>query len=65
MQGKSLEDVSSSRPNKAIAFKERIPVHIIYQTAWLADGKAYFRGDVYRYDDKRNPVEEAALSSNR
>lgn len=65
VQGKSLEDVASSRPNKAIAFKERIPVHIIYQTAWLADGKAHFRGDVYRYDDKRDPVEEAALSSNR
>lgn len=65
VQGKSLEDVASSRPNKAIAFKERIPVHIIYQTAWLVDGKAHFRGDVYRYDDKRDPVEEAALSSNR
>ncbi len=65
VQGKSLEDVATSRPNKAIAFKERIPVHIIYQTAWLVDGKAHFRGDVYRYDDKRNSVAEAALSSNR
>lgn len=65
VQGKSLEDFASSRPNKAISFKERIPVHIIYQTAWLVDGKAHFRGDVYRYDDNRNPVGEAALSSNR
>ncbi|GMQ46152.1 L,D-transpeptidase family protein [Vibrio sp. 10N] len=65
VQGKSLEEVASVVPNKAVAFKERIPVHIIYQTAWLVDGKAHFRGDVYRYDDKRNQVEEAALSSNR
>ncbi|GAL30126.1 L,D-transpeptidase YcbB [Vibrio variabilis] len=65
VQGKSLEEVASTRPNKAVAFKERIPVHIIYQTAWLSDGKAHFRGDVYDYDAKRNNVEDAALSNNR
>jgi murein L,D-transpeptidase YcbB/YkuD len=65
VQGKSLDDLASEHPNKAIAFKERIPVHIIYQTAWLVGGEAHFRSDIYRYDDKRNRVAKADISSHR
>jgi murein L,D-transpeptidase YcbB/YkuD len=63
-QGKTLEDVATDRPNKAIALKQRIPVHIIYQTAWMSDGKAHFRGDVYQYDAKRESMNSAAFSKN-
>lgn len=63
-QGKTLQDVATERPNKAIALKQLIPVHIIYQTAWMADGKTHFRGDVYRYDVKRESIDSAALSKN-
>ncbi len=37
-------------PNQAIALKERIPVHIIYQTAWYESGLVHYRDDVYRFD---------------
>nr|WP_070965523.1 L,D-transpeptidase family protein [Vibrio sonorensis] len=36
--------------NQAIPFKRRIPVHIIYQTAWFEDGLIHYRDDIYRYD---------------
>ncbi|MGF1778698.1 L,D-transpeptidase family protein [Vibrio nomapromontoriensis] len=63
-QGKLLDDLSTYRDNKAISFKNRIPVHIIYQTAWLEDGKAHFRADVYQYDNRRGSVTETALIKN-
>ncbi|MCL9775852.1 L,D-transpeptidase family protein [Vibrio methylphosphonaticus] len=63
-QGKLLDDLSTYRANKAISFKTRIPVHIIYQTAWLEDGKAHFRADVYQYDNRRGSVTETASIKN-
>ncbi|MFA0439812.1 hypothetical protein BCU70_11040 [Vibrio sp. 10N.286.49.C2] len=63
-QGKLLNDLSTYRSNKAISFKQRIPVHIIYQTAWLEDGKAHFRADVYQYDMRRDDVTETAMTKN-
>ena len=63
-QGKLLDDLSTYRANKAISFRTRIPVHIIYQTAWLEDGKAHFRADVYQYDNRRGGVTETALIKN-
>jgi murein L,D-transpeptidase YcbB/YkuD len=34
-----------------VALKTRIPVFVLYRTAWVApDGKVSFRGDVYGWD---------------
>ncbi|MGR5177754.1 L,D-transpeptidase family protein [Vibrio mediterranei] len=63
-QGKSLEEVATERPNKSVAFKQRIPVYIIYQTAWMSEGKAYFRGDIYDYDTKRDSLISGEFSKN-
>ncbi|MGD8109172.1 L,D-transpeptidase family protein [Vibrio sp. TRT 17S01] len=41
---------SEGAPNKAIPLKRRIPVHIIYQTAWFEEGVVHYRDDIYRFD---------------
>ncbi len=38
--------------NNAIALKQRIPVHIIYQTVWYEGGSLQYREDIYRFDSK-------------
>ncbi|MGL4192975.1 MAG: L,D-transpeptidase family protein [Vibrio sp.] len=42
----------SSMPNgtQSIALKKRIPVHIIYQTAWYEGGSLHYRDDIYGFD---------------
>lgn len=37
-------------PNQSIPLKSRIPVHIIYQTAWYEEGNVHYREDIYRLD---------------
>ncbi|CAH0525602.1 L,D-transpeptidase family protein [Vibrio hippocampi] len=63
-QGRSVDSMITERSNKSIGFKQRIPVHIIYQTAWLEDGQVHFRNDVYEYDSPKQSVNDAALSKN-
>lgn len=38
--------------NKSIALKQRIPVHIIYQTVWYEGGSLQYRDDIYRFDSQ-------------
>tara|TARA_Y100001960_G_scaffold332025_1_gene431076 strand:- start:2425 stop:3978 length:1554 start_codon:yes stop_codon:yes gene_type:complete len=40
----------ADRSNKKIPLRKRIPVHIIYQTAWFEEGKTHYREDIYRLD---------------
>ena len=42
--------VSKDEANKAIPLRRRIPVHIIYQTAWTEGGVVQYRDDIYRFD---------------
>lgn len=63
-QGKSINSLNTKRSNKAISFKRRIPVHVIYQTAWLEDGQVHFRNDVYDYDAPKQTVSETSFSKN-
>lgn len=44
------EEQVSPTPNQAIPLKSRIPVHIIYQTAWYEEGNVHYREDIYRLD---------------
>ncbi|USD66393.1 L,D-transpeptidase family protein [Vibrio sp. SCSIO 43136] len=45
-------DPSSLEPSetKSVSLRQRIPVHIIYQTAWIEQGQVQYRDDVYKYD---------------
>lgn len=48
-------DDSQLRPqqssvNQAIPLRQRIPVQIIYQTAWYEAGQLHFRDDIYQLD---------------
>lgn len=51
-QGMSINDVDRSEwvSNKAVALRTRIPVYIIYQTAWYEEGIVHYRDDIYRLD---------------
>jgi murein L,D-transpeptidase YcbB/YkuD len=49
----SVERAMEEEPNnKAVRVKERIPVFIVYFTAFLRDGDLYFGNDLYSRDDK-------------
>ncbi len=43
---------SSYRSNTSVPLGEQIPVHFIYQTAWLEEGVLNYRDDIYSYDKK-------------
>lgn len=51
-QGLAMEQEQSlvATPNQSIPLKSRIPVHIIYQTAWYEEGNVHYREDIYRLD---------------
>ena len=38
--------------NKTVTLDEKIPVYIVYFTAYLRDGQLYFGNDLYKRDDK-------------
>ncbi len=44
------EDNEPLGSNQSIPLKSRIPVHIIYQTAWYEGGNVHYREDIYRMD---------------
>ncbi len=44
---------SAYRSNTSVPLGERVPVHIIYQTAWLEGGTLNYRDDIYSYDNNR------------
>ncbi|QIL84548.1 L,D-transpeptidase family protein [Vibrio sp. HDW18] len=48
-QGIALTSLPSG--TRTIALKKRIPVQIIYQTAWYEDGTLHYRDDIYGYDE--------------
>lgn len=48
-----LSEVPQS--NQAIPLKSRVPVHIIYQTAWYEEGNVHYREDIYRLDKTAFP----------
>lgn len=47
---KSKLSAKADRSNKKIPLRKRIPVHIIYQTAWFEEGKTHYREDIYQLD---------------
>lgn len=42
---------ANNRENHPVTLKQRIPVHIIYQTFWIDAGGINYRNDVYDYDN--------------
>jgi len=48
---KQAQKTLKGKVKKSIALKEKVPVDVIYLTAWIDyDGKLQFRDDVYHYD---------------
>ena len=46
-----IEDSIAQRREKYITLKEKLPVYLVYLTAWAdADGHAHFRDDIYSHD---------------
>ncbi|MFW6371335.1 MAG: L,D-transpeptidase family protein, partial [Bacteroidota bacterium] len=40
----------SGEEKKVVNLEEKIPVHIMYQTAWVEDNNLHFREDIYEFD---------------
>jgi murein L,D-transpeptidase YcbB/YkuD len=46
-----IEDTIAQRREKYVPLKEKLPVYLVYLTAWAdADGHAHFRDDIYGHD---------------
>lgn len=50
MRKKIAERDKAEESNYVISLNKTIPVHIIYQTAWIESGLVQYRNDIYRYD---------------
>jgi murein L,D-transpeptidase YcbB/YkuD len=47
----SIQDTIAQRREKYITLKEKLPVYLVYLTAWAdANGHAHFRNDIYGHD---------------
>ena len=47
-----IDDVVASAKTTVVNLREPLPVHITYLTAWVDDGVANFRQDIYGHDAK-------------
>jgi murein L,D-transpeptidase YcbB/YkuD len=50
MRKKVAEKDKVEKSNYVISLNKTIPVHIIYQTAWMESGLVQYRNDIYHYD---------------
>jgi murein L,D-transpeptidase YcbB/YkuD len=47
----TIQDTIAQRREKYITLKEKLPVYLVYLTAWAdADGHVHFRNDIYGHD---------------
>jgi murein L,D-transpeptidase YcbB/YkuD len=47
----AIQDTIAQRREKYITLKEKLPVYLVYLTAWAdANGHAHFRNDIYEHD---------------
>ncbi|MFD1875356.1 L,D-transpeptidase family protein [Hymenobacter bucti] len=47
----AIQDTIAQRREKYITLKEKLPVYLVYLTAWAdADGHVHFRNDIYGHD---------------
>jgi murein L,D-transpeptidase YcbB/YkuD len=65
-----IREAMDSDTNRTVAVKRKLPVYIVYLTAFVRDGQLNFRDDVYGSDDRAItrlgvPVADSALDSAR
>ncbi len=46
----TLLNYIAGEEKKVVNLEEKVPVHIVYKTAWVDQGKLHFREDVYDFD---------------
>ncbi|MGI4872972.1 MAG: L,D-transpeptidase family protein [Janthinobacterium lividum] len=47
----AIQDTIAERKEKYVTLKQKLPVYLVYLTAWAdADGHAHFRDDIYGHD---------------
>lgn len=46
-----IQSIDKTFDSQSIALKKKIPVHILYQTAWIENGVVQYRKDIYGYDE--------------
>lgn len=52
----------SGRQERYHRLRQPVPVHMIYLTAWVEDGRMQFRNDVYGYDKRLSRILDARRS---
>jgi murein L,D-transpeptidase YcbB/YkuD len=54
-----IEQMVKDGRNRSVTLGEPLPVHLVYDTAWVDEsGTVQFRGDVYRRDERESVVAE-------
>ncbi|UOQ71158.1 L,D-transpeptidase family protein [Hymenobacter cellulosilyticus] len=47
----TIQDTIANRKEKYVALKEKLPVYLVYFTAWVDEaGSLHFRDDIYNHD---------------
>lgn len=55
--GDTIAGLLAAKQKKRVVLKDKIPVHLIYQTAWVGkDGEIQFRDDIYDFDKLSLPL---------
>ncbi len=52
---------SASIASQKVSLRQRVPVYLLYQTAWIENGLVQYRKDIYGYDEKQT---ELSLTKN-
>lgn len=51
----SAKRILKGKEKKQLNLSEKVPVHIVYLTAWInTDGLLHYRSDIYNYDSKQH-----------
>ena len=62
----TMQAAMHSGVEKHVKLKEKIPVHVVYFTAWVDDkGGTHFQPDIYGYDDKQTARQPRAAAVRR
>jgi L,D-transpeptidase YcbB len=61
-----VQEYEQGKDNNSVRLPHKLPVYIVYGTAYLRDGELYFGNDLYHRDDKLvKAVADGALPSGR
>lgn len=58
-----IDAILQKGTNRSVTLEKPLPVHLVYQTAWIADGEIQFRSDIYNRDKRIAEEMKIALAT--